>query len=237
MYQTTFVKQSDNRPKVRDLPARERPVNRLREAGPQAVSNTELLACLLQSADAIHQAEIMMTKFQDLHSLSRASEVDLTAIEGIGPAQAARVKAALEIGRRLMAETPEDRWQVRAPSDAAQMLMPMLSHQTREHLVVLVMDTRNRIVHQETLYIGTLNTSLCRPAEVFAVAMQHNAAGIVVAHNHPSGDPNPSPEDIALTRRLVDAGKVLEIAVLDHLVIGHNKYVSLRERNLGFESI
>lgn len=237
MYQTTFVKLSDNHPRVRDLPARERPVNRLREAGPQAVSNTELLACLLQSADAIHQAEIIMAQFQDLHSLSRATEVDLTAIEGIGPAQAARVKAALEIGRRLMAETPKERWQIRAPSDAAQMLMPMLGHQTQEHLVVLVLDTRNRIVHQETLYVGTINTSLVRTAEVFAVAMRHNAAGIMVAHNHPSGDPNPSPEDITLTRRLVDAGKLMEIAVLDHIIVGHNRYVSLRDRNLGFESI
>ena len=235
MYQTTFVKQSDNRPKVRDLPLSERPVNRLREAGPQAVSNVELVACLLQSADALHQAGIVMAQFQDLHNLSRASEADLTAIEGIGPAQAARVKAALEIGRRLMAETPEGRWQIRAPSDAAQVLMPMLSHQTQEHLVVLALDTRNRIIHQETLYVGTINQSLCRPAEVFAVALRHNAAAVMVAHNHPSGDPNPSPEDVALTRRLVDAGKLMEIAVLDHLVIGHNKYVSLRERNLGFE--
>jgi DNA repair protein RadC len=237
VYQTTFVKQSDNHPKVRDLPISERPVNRLREAGPQAVSTVELVACLLQSSDALYQAGIVMAQFQDLHNLSRASEADLISIEGIGPAQAARVKAALEIGRRLMAEEPADRWQVRAPSDAAQMLMPMLGHQTKEHLVVLVLDTRNRLVHQEILYVGTINSSLCRPAEVFAVAMQHNAAALMIAHNHPSGDPNPSPEDIALTRRLVDAGKLLDIAVLDHLVIGHNRYVSLRERNLGFESV
>jgi len=115
--------------------------------------------------------------------------------------------------------------------------MPMLSHETKEHFVVMVLDTRKLIVHQEVLYTGTINSPLCRIAESFGVAMQHNAAALMVAHNHPSGDPNPSPEDIALTRRLVDAGKVLEIAVLDHLVIGHNRYVSLRERNLGFESI
>jgi DNA repair protein RadC len=237
MYQASFVKQSGNRPRVRDLPTSERPVNRLREVGPQAVSNVELVACLLQSADALHQAGVVMAQFKDLRSLSRANETDLTAIEGIGPAQAARVKAALEIGRRLMAETPKERWQIRAPSDAAQMLMPMLSHQTKEHFVVMVLNTRNRIIHQETLYTGTLNTSLCRPAEIFGVAIQHNAAALMIAHNHPSGDPNPSPEDVALTRRLVDAGKLLDVAVLDHLVIGHNKYVSLRERGLGFESI
>ncbi|MCJ7737494.1 MAG: DNA repair protein RadC [Anaerolineae bacterium] len=235
-YQTSFVEQSVSSPKVRDLPERERPVTRLREVGPQAVSNVELVACLLQSSDALHQAQAVMAQFQDLRGLSRATEVDLTAIEGIGPAQAARVKAALEIGRRLMAETPEERWQIRAPSDAAHILMPMLSHQIQEHLIVMVLDTRNRVIHQQTLYVGTRNTSLCRIAEVFGVAMQHNAAGIMIAHNHPSGDPNPSPEDVALTRRLVEAGKLMEIAVLDHLVIGHNTYVSLHERNLGFES-
>ena len=236
MYQTTFIEQSDNRPKVRDLPARERPINRIREAGPQAISNVELLACLLQSPDALHQAAALMARFKDLHTLGRATETDLTAIDGIGPAQAARLKAALEVGRRLMAETPEERWQIRAPSDAAHVLMPRLGHASREQLVVLVLDTRNRVLHEEILYSGTLNTSIVRIAEVFGVAMQHNAAAIIVAHNHPSGDPNPSPEDVALTRRLVDAGKLMEISVLDHVVIGLNRYVSLRERGLGFEN-
>lgn len=238
MYQTTFIeqKQSDTHLRVRDLPDSERPVNRLREIGPQAVSNVELLACLLQSPDALHQAGALMAQFQDLRTLSRASEAELTAIEGIGIAQAARLKAALEVGRRLMAEAPEDRWQIRAPSDAAHILMPTLGHLTQENLVVLVLDTRNRVVHQQTLYTGTINTSLCRIAEVFGVAMQHHAAGVIIAHNHPSGDPDPSPEDVALTRRLVEAGQLLEIPVLDHLVIGHNRFVSLRERGLGFES-
>ena len=236
MYQTTFVKQSDNSLKVRDLPAKERPVNRLREAGPQAVSNVELLACLLQSSEALSQAGALMSKFQDLNALSRANEADLTAVEGIGPAQAARLKAALEVGRRLMAETPEEKWQIRGPSDAAHVLMPLLGHQPRESLVVLVLDTRNRVIHQETLYTGTLNASVVRAAEVFSVAMRYNGAALVIAHNHPSGDPDPSPEDVVLTRRLVEAGKALDLEVLDHLVIGCNRWISLRERSLGFES-
>ena len=237
MYQTSFVEpQPDNRPKVRDLPARERPVNRIREAGPQALSSVELLACLLQSADALHQATALMAQFQDLHTLGRATEAELTQVDGIGPAQAARLKAALEVGRRLMAETPEERWQIRAPSDAAHVLMPRLSSESQEQFVVLVLDTRNRVLHERTLYTGTLNTSIVRIAEVFGVALQYHAAAIVVAHNHPSGDPNPSPEDVALTRRLVDAGKLMEISVLDHLAIGLNRYVSLRERGLGFEN-
>jgi len=236
MYQTTFVKQSDNRLKVRDLPARERPVNRIREAGPQALSSVELLACLLQTADAFHQAQQLLARFEDLGSLTRATEAQLTDIEGIGPAQAARLKAALEIGKRLMAEIPEERWQIRAPSDAAHLLMSRLSYEGQEQFVVLVLDTRNRVIHERTLYTGTLNTSIIRIAEVFGVAMQYNAAAIIVAHNHPSGDPDPSPEDVALTRRLVEAGKLIEINVLDHVIIGRNRYVSLRERGLGFET-
>ncbi len=237
MYQATFVEPSDNRPRVRDLPARERPVNRIREAGPQALSSVELLACLLQTGDAFHQAQQLVARFADLGGLAQATEAQLTEIEGIGPAQAARLKAALEIGRRLMAETPEERWQIRAPSDAAHVLMPRLSCEGQEQFVVLALDTRNRVLHERTLYTGTLNTSIVRVAEVFGVALQYNAAAIVVAHNHPSGDPNPSPEDVALTRRLVDAGKLMEISVLDHVVIGRNRYVSLRERGLGFENV
>jgi len=237
MYQSTFITQPSVEPlKVSDLPAKERPVNRLREVGPQAVSNVELLACLLQSPDALHQAQQLMAQFRTLDRLVQASEAEITAVEGIGPAQAARLKAALELGRRFMAEQQEERWQIRAPSDAAHVLMPALASQPREQLVVLVLDTRNRVLHQETLYSGTLNTSIVRIAEVFGLAMQYNAAAIVVAHNHPSGDPSPSPEDVALTRRLVEAGKMLEIDVLDHIIVGQGRYVSLRERSLGFES-
>jgi DNA repair protein RadC len=111
--------------------------------------------------------------------------------------------------------------------------MAALSNQPREQFVVLVLDTRNQILHQETLYSGTLNTSVVRTAEVFGVALEHNANTIFVAHNHPSGDPSPSPEDVNLTRRLVKAGKLLEVQVLDHLIIGQNRYISLRERALG----
>jgi DNA repair protein RadC len=239
MYQATFINQkpSDTHFKVRDLPASERPVSRLREIGPQAVSNVELLACLLQSSDALHQATTLMARFQDLRALSRASETELTQIDGIGPAQAARLKAALEVGRRLMAEPLDDQWQISAPDDAAHILMPSLSYQTQENLVVLVLNTRHRVVHQQVLYTGTIDTSVCRIAEVFSIAMQHHAASIMIAHNHPSGDPDPSPEDVALTRRLVEAGRLLEINVLDHIIIGHNKFVSLRQRGLGFESV
>ena len=236
MYQTTFLDASKCHPKVRELPSREQPLNRLREVGPSAVSTTELLACLLQTPDAVRQAEELLTRFHTLADLSRAFEREIKQVEGLGSAQAARLKAAFELGRRLMGEALEEHLQVRAPSDAAAYLLPKLSMLEREHFVVVVLDTRNRILHDEVLYTGTLNASIVRVSEVFIPAMQRNCASIIVAHNHPSGDPTPSPEDIALTRRIVEAGKLLEIELLDHLVIGHNRYLSMRERGLGFES-
>jgi len=114
--------------------------------------------------------------------------------------------------------------------------MPLIAHQEQEHFVLLYLDTRNRVLDRETLYKGSLNTSLVRTGEVFRGAVRRQCGAIIVAHNHPSGDPTPSAEDIALTRRLVDAGKLLEVDVLDHVIIGHNRFVSLRERALGFEN-
>jgi len=135
-----------------------------------------------------------------------------------------------------MAEAPEERFQIRAPQDAANILIPLIGHQEQEHFVVLYLDTRNRVTDREVLYKGSLNTSLVRIAEVFRGAIRRNCAAIIVAHNHPSGDPGPSPEDISLTRRLVEAGKLVEVDVLDHVVVGQNRFVSLRERGLGFEN-
>jgi len=225
---------------VKEMPPEERPRERMARAGAQALSSTELLAIILRvgvgGENVLSMAQRILAGFGGLGGLSRADFSQLTAERGLGPAKASQILAALELGRRLMAESPEERWQIRAPSDAAHILMPVIGHQEQEHFVVLYLDTRNRVTDRETLYKGSLNTSLVRTAEVFRGAVRRNCAAVIVAHNHPSGDPNPSPEDVALTRRLVDAGKLLEIAVLDHLVIGGNRYVSLRERALGFDS-
>jgi DNA repair protein RadC len=239
MKQMTFLQveqrpESEYRPKVRDLPVRERPVNRLRHVGPTAVSTIELLACLLQTPDALHQAQELLARFGDLPGLVHACETEIVQVDGIGPAQAARIKAALEFGRRLVLATPEDRLQVRSPSDVAQMLMAEMAQLEQEHFRVLYLDTRNRLLGVETLYVGSLNASHIRVGEVFRDAVKRNCAAIIVAHNHPSGDPTPSPEDVAVTRQLVEAGKLLDIEVLDHMVIGHQRFVSLRERGLGF---
>ncbi|MCD6286415.1 MAG: DNA repair protein RadC [Anaerolineae bacterium] len=225
---------------VKEMPPEERPRERMARAGAQALSSTELLAIILRvgvgGENVLSMAQRILAGFGGLGGLSRADFSQLTAERGLGPAKASQILAALELGRRLMAESPEERWQIRAPSDAAHILMPVIGHQEQEHFVILFLDTRNRVTDRETLYKGSLNTSLVRTAEVFRGAVRRNCAAVIVAHNHPSGDPNPSPEDVALTRRLVDAGKLLEIPVLDHLVIGGNRYVSLRERALGFDT-
>ncbi len=225
---------------VKEMPTDERPRERLARMGAQALSTAELLAIILRTGvggeNVLAMAGRILAQFNGLAGLARADFSELAAVHGLGPAKSAQVMAALELGRRLMAEAPEERWQIRSPGDAARVLMPALGYLEQEQFAVLYLDTRNRVVAQEMLYKGSLNTSLVRIAEVFRGAVRRNCAALIVAHNHPSGDPSPSPEDVALTRRLIEAGKLLEIDVLDHLVIGQNRYVSLRERALGFES-
>lgn len=237
MNQLTFFVPVENNGKsryTRDLPVSEQPVNRLREVGPSALSSTELLACLLQTPTALQQATEILTQF-DLHRLNNIPEAELTKIKGLGPAQATRLYAAFELGRRLTTQPPDDKFQVRSPADGYDLFKTLIGNKDQEHFAIAILDTRNRVLQTRVLYIGSLNTSLVRVNEVFKTAMAYPVAGIIVAHNHPSGDPNPSPEDIALTRRLVQAGKLLEIDVLDHIIIGRNRYISLRERAIGFE--
>jgi len=221
--------------KVRDLPLRERPVGRLQASGAGALSTTELLACLLQTSDALAQAQQLTVEFQGLAGLLNATNVELMQVPGIGSGQAARLKAALELGRRLALEVPEELQIVRSPADVAQVLMADIGHQEQEHFVVLLLNTRNGLIRRDTVYIGTVNSSKIRVAEIFRQAIRCNAAAIIVAHNHPSGDPTPSSEDVQITRNIRQAGALVDIELLDHLIIGHQRFVSLRERMLGFE--
>ncbi len=224
---------------VKEMPAEERPRERLARVGPQSLSTIELLAIILRTGvggeNVINMSTRILAQYGGLAGLARADFAQIEAVKGLGPAKTAQLLAAFELGRRLMLESPEERLQIRSPADAAHLLMPLIGHKEQENFVVLYLDTRNRVTDREVLYKGSLNTSLVRVAEVFRGAIRRNSAGIIVAHNHPSGDPNPSPEDVALTRRLVKAGKLLEVDLLDHLVIGQNRYVSLQERALGFE--
>ncbi|HSH03849.1 MAG TPA: DNA repair protein RadC [Anaerolineae bacterium] len=224
---------------LHDLPQQERPRERLLRVGERALSTSELLAIMLRTGGSqghvLTLAQQLLTKFKNPAGLSRATINELMSIHGIGQVKAIEIKAALELGRRALLISPLDRPRITAPIDAANLLMPEMALLEQEHLRLLLLDTRNRVLHTPTIYIGSLNSSVLRVGELFRAALRDNAAAIIVAHNHPSGDPAPSPEDIHVTRQLVSAGKLLDIQVLDHIIIGHQQFVSLKERGLGFD--
>lgn len=224
--------------RITDLEETERPRERLAELGPQALSNAELIAILLrvgvEGENAVQVGQRLLQTFGGLHGLHKASFTEVCAQHGLGAAKAAQIKAAIELGRRMAAQAPDDRPTIHSPSDAAELVRYEMGALEQEHLRVLLLDTRNRVIGVEKVYVGSLNSSTVRVGELFRPAIQRNAAAIIVVHNHPSGDPTPSPEDVALTRSIVQSGKLLDIDVLDHLVIGHNRWISLKERGLGF---
>ena len=155
-------------------------------------------------------------------------------LHGVGEAQAARLQASLELGRRVLQADPGEKPSVNSPADAANLLMYEMLNLTQEHLRVILLNTRNRVIGIPTVYVGSLNTSVVRLAEVFKPAIVNNAAALIVVHNHPSGDCSASPEDVSVTRHLVQAGEMLSIPVLDHIILGRHRFVSLKERGLGF---
>jgi DNA repair protein RadC len=173
---------------------------------------------------------------RDMAVSDRPREIkELTQVKGIGAAKAVEIKASLELGRRLIAATPQERPTVTSPADAANLLMTEMSLLEQEHLRLVLLDTRNHVLAMPTIYIGSLNTSVVRVGELFRAAIKENAAALIVVHNHPSGDPSPSPEDVRVTSQIVSAGKLLDVDVLDHIIIGRQRFVSLKERGLGFE--
>lgn len=220
---------------VKDMPVEERPLYRLQQVGPMALSTVELLASVLQTHDALDLAQDMLNHFGDLAGVSRATDAELTAFDGVGDAQAGRVRAALELGRRLISVRGEEQMKVTSPADAANLLMTEMAFLEQEHLRLILLDTRNHVIGTPTIYVGSLNTSVVRIGELFRAAVRANAAAMIVAHNHPSGDPSPSPEDVNVTREMVRAGKIMSLDVLDHVIIGRMRYVSLKERGLGFD--
>lgn len=226
-------------PRITDLPSADRPRERLAQTGAASLSTAELLAILLRvgvaGENAMRVAERMLIEVGGLPGLHRATYADLCGHKGIGPAKAAQLMAAIELGARIATALPAEAPVISSPADAASLLMFRMAALDQEHLYVILLDTRNRVLCPPLeIYHGSLNTSLIRVAEVFRDAIKLNAASMIVAHNHPSGDPAPSPEDVAVTRALVEAGKLLDIEVLDHLVIGRHRFTSLKERGLGF---
>ena len=170
-----------------------------------------------------------------LAGLARASDLELAAIPGIGQAKAAQLLAAFELGRRLMADWPAGRWSIRGPHDVADRLILQMGRLEREELRVVILDTKNHVLRVETVYQGNVNSSLVRVGELYRDAVRLNAASIILVHNHPSGDPTPSPDDLHLTAEALAAGRLLDIGLLDHLVIGHDAYASLRDRGVAFD--
>ncbi len=225
-------------PRIKELPAGERPRERLRESGPAALSNSELLAIILRTGTAwenvLGLAARVLAKFGGLAGLARASFGELCAERGIGQAKAAQLKAALELGRRLVSTQPEERAVVRSPQDVANLLMAEMGLLDQEQLRVVLLNSKNQVMAVPEVYRGSVSTSLIRVSEVFREAVRENCPAIIVVHNHPSGDPTPSSEDVQVTEQMVAAGKLLDIEVLDHLIIGQQRYTSLKEQGLGF---
>ncbi len=224
--------------RIADLDRSARPRERLAAAGPEALTDAELIAILLGSgmagANAVELAQSILQEVGQLPGLHRAGYEVLCGLRGIGPAKAAQIKAAVELGRRLSQAWPLDRPVLQSPEAAAALLQFELAAAEQERFKVLLLDTRCRLIRTVDVYRGSLNTSLIRVGEVFRDAVRANAASVIVAHNHPSGDPTPSPEDIAVTRAIIEAGRLLDIEVLDHLVIGAGTFVSMKAKGLAF---
>jgi DNA repair protein RadC len=223
---------------LRELPTEMQPEERMARMGAGALSTQELLALLIERGgkglNAMQVAEGLLVEFGGLHGVAQASLEELLAVAGMTESRASRIKAALELGRRQAVAVPTERTQIRCPADLAHLLMLEMGVLEQEQLRIVAMDTKNFIIKIKTLYQGSLNAAVVRVAEIFKWPIRLNAGAIALVHNHPSGDPTPSPEDVRLTEQVTEMGAALDIVVLDHLIIGHNRWVSLKERGLGF---
>jgi len=224
--------------RITDLNESDRPRERLAKHGAQALSNAELLAILLRvgvpGENAVQVGQRLLQDLGGLQGIHRAAYEEVCSQHGIGLAKAAQIKAAIELGRRLAVEAPEERPTIHSPADAAALVQYEMGALEQEELRVMLLDIRNRVEKILTVYKGSLNSSMVRVGELFKMAIRANAAALIVIHNHPSGDPGPSPEDVALTRSIIQAGKLLDVDVLDHIVIGRGRFVSMKQQNMGF---
>lgn len=218
---------------IREMPSGERPRERLQNYGAGALSNTELLAILLRTGikgeNVLSLSTRLLTEHQGLLGIAKADFSELAARKGLGPAKTSQLKAALELGKRLSLAVPTQKPQITSPNSAANLLMLDMGGLAQEHLRVLLLDTKNYVIGSPTIYIGnTAGINICAK-EVFRPAVKANASAIILAHNHPSGDPTPSPEDVQMTRQIIEAGELLGIKVTDHIIIGQQRFISLKE--------
>jgi len=223
-------------PRHKLLPLRERPMERV-SACANACTIAELLAVLLGGPQPIETADALLSHFRGrLADLQSAPAHEIAGIPGIGQQNAARIKAAVELGLRLTLSTDEERIIIHSPADAAALVQHEMGVLDQEHLRTKLLDTRNRVIEIEEVYHGNLNSAQVRVAEVFREAIRRNAAALIICHNHPSGVADPSPDDVAVTRAIIQAGKLLDVDVLDHLILTRSRFVSLKERGLGFKA-
>lgn len=219
---------------IRDVHEADRPRERLIQQGSQSLSNQELIAILLRTGtreeSVLHLANRVLMYFEQLHELKHATIEEVVSIKGIGEVKATQLLAAVELGRRLAQKQVNERFTIRSPHDAATYLMPDMTSLQQEHFVVLFLNVKNQVIHRQTIFIGSLNASIVHPREIFREAVKRSAASIICAHNHPSGNPTPSPEDIEVTKRLQEAGYIIGIDLVDHLIIGDHQYVSMKEK-------
>src|SRR4051794_33327666 len=218
---------------MKDLLPDDRPREKLRHLGAAALGDNELLAVVIgngtRRGNALTVANAVLAAHGGLHGLTRATSDDFVRVAGIGRVRAAQLVAALELGRRTLAHAPSARLLIRGPEDAAGYLMPRFGARGVEQFGIMLLDAKHRVMKTSVLAVGTLNSSIVEPRDVFREAAIGGATSIVVFHNHPSGDPTPSPEDVALTRRLVAAGSMIGIDVVDHLILGDARYWSILE--------
>ena len=219
---------------IKDLPADTRPRERMAAHGPASLSNAELLAIILRTGNreqtALELASRILAEPGGLRYLTEATLEELSKFKGVGLAKASQIKAAFELGKRISSMTPETRPVIKSPEHVAQLVMEDLRNLDRETFHIVCLNTKNQVVKTEMISKGSLNSSLVHPREVFKTAISRSAAAVILVHNHPSGDPSPSPEDLKITRRLVEVGELVGIEVLDHLIIGQQSYISLKEK-------
>jgi len=221
---------------IHDLPKSERPRERLQKFGAEVLSSQELLALILGRGIAgesvMVTAQRLLTTFGNIKAIAGTSLEELTQVRGIGSAKAAQIKACFELGKREELDVELKDFDIKNPEAFVKVIRASIKDKSKEHFKLILLNTRNKIIGFSTISIGTLNANLVHPREVFKDAIMHSAASLILAHNHPSGDPEPSEEDIGITKRLVKSGKIMEIEVLDHIVIGKNSFCSFKEKGL-----
>ncbi|HII91440.1 MAG TPA: JAB domain-containing protein [Methanosarcina sp.] len=221
-----------NKVRIQDIPKEERPRERLIRNGPESLSNAELLGIILRTGsreeNVVNLCSRILTEYS-IKQLSLANVSRLMQVHGVGKAKAAQIAAVFELARRLETFVEEPKRKVCSPKDVYTLMYPKMREQKKEKFITLCLDTKNQILKEEIISIGSLNASIVHPREVFKSALMESSASVIMVHNHPSGDPSPSREDIMVTEKMVEGGKLLGIDVLDHIIIGEGRYVSLKD--------